>query len=358
MLRLRFSNHLMWVLPLVTGVVVYGLAVRQRDAGQAVERKATVSREPTVRDLKEALTELEEAEDSHRENLAKEVKDLSGEELRQRLTLLMEAKQHTKSGDQWRAVAHECDVLAREIGGREGEAGVHWLLENLPGAYNEGMTGWAAAHPDAALAYVIASDLPKPCSNKVIIQLLNQRIADGGDALKDAVEQVPWEKFDRNHRDDLYGSDYVGDGEPVMGLKIPDEPELKAVWQSSGALRIMAEQGVDMRDAFDGWFERAPEEALTEWASWPWPPVYPESVDWKTSTLRDWLEVSHGDDENDEEAGPERRMAEVARAISATTPDVRSKVLSAIKAKWAVADYLRARFPEVQPAEPAGPEEP
>jgi hypothetical protein len=330
----------MWLLPLVTGVAVYHFAAAGGDAGGTVlagcgEEVREKPRTDVAAMIDELTARLEKQQEDGDAELSQKAHAMTGEELRWRLAVLRDLK--TGRWDEWRAVTVESEALARELGQREKETGVRWLLENFSKAYFFGMDAWAGSDPEGALEFVAHSDFARPCSKDALMTVLNAQAKQGPEALRSAVGRLPLEAFNEEYRSDIYGNETKGDGEgEFVGLEMPEDAALKRVWRDSGAARAMADGGLQMRDLFEPWFEDDPAAALENWATWPW-----LKDDERDRDFTGWLYGRARSDEAAEEA---------KRVLAEATPETRARAIEALSGEGEEdRATLRQRFPELFP---------
>lgn len=273
----RHWNHLVWLLPLLTGIAAY--ALRPVDPGFAAQPRQKDARSERSLSLPEARAALEAVParfEEEKTQHAARLPTLTTGEIQLRLQLLTGQRAAigvwSERGMELRQ--EQLDLLA-SLARREGAAGAVWIQENLPVLRHLFIAAWGDQDAHAALEFVIRSDFPRPCAMSTLMKLLDRQADAGGVALNNAINRMPWYLFDPSNRDEAESPEFMLHSCGLWYLKVfdfaPGSDETKRVWLESGAARAVAEHGIPCDEALRDWFELDPSRALEEWSTWPRP---------------------------------------------------------------------------------------
>jgi hypothetical protein len=282
----RHLNHLIWILPALTGIVGYGLG--HRIPAAAAQPPPTAI--PEVRDLRSknarvALASVPDQLKTERERHAQRLATLTPVEIRLRLLALTAPKGPDVDIFQRLSFWEERNDLIEALAHQEGAEAATWMQDQLPHLRHLYMEAWAQLDPEAALDFVVHSQRPTPCSMQTLEEVLDMRARSGAAALREAIDEIPWYLFDPSNEHDaempgmVPGSDMVIDPSEMPAEAADGDEARNRMWLESGAARLIAERGIPVPEALSQWFEVDPQRALSEWIDWPRRPEVSASDD-------------------------------------------------------------------------------
>lgn len=263
------TGRLMWLLPLVAGVVGWVWPLDSGDmpvSESAGKDRVREGVSPPPASVAEAFGSLEQQVASGQEKEAEDLTKLDGTALRARLLALKDKPPSPDDWSEWEAYCRECTLVACELGKREGCLAIAWAeaeLGTMEAVWKDGnvyaavMTGAAQHDPAEVFDWVCASGRINPCSHALLSELLEKQAGGSPEALKAAASRVPWHLFQ-------YVQDPFCDG----GLYLPGGDSAQK-WLDSGVARDLAGQGVRLNNVFGAWYTADPQAALESWAGWP-----------------------------------------------------------------------------------------
>lgn len=337
----RTARHLMWALPLLTGVAGYGYGFVARpvetpsasavSSASAVVRPARYAGDPAVL-FAETLMAIDPPESS---SPPPTLSGLDSATLKQRLLELLASHGHPDL-EAWAPpdpFLPEFYDLAQELGRQEGAAGLAWIEEHLPELRLSAMNAWAKQDPAAAFASIAASDRLNPCTSITLMELLGKQGEAGPDALLAALDRVPWHLFTEDDpTDPFYPSG--------PRFELPASTDVR-LWADSGALRHLAEEGIWIPGALGSLAKTDPALAMAEWSARP--PT--ANSDQNAVDLREILTQAARDDA---QAASLKKLL-TAPGGYAEDPHFREMLTKMSAENSGVAASLRTRFPGVFP---------